>query len=225
MKAYKLALVTLVSLFLTLTTNAQSNSTPNRIVVIGGAGENDNSFKMLSYRRSIGDSGFIVRGDILESTYPTGVNQELEETNEAIRVAVGKKFVSEDGDSEAAIYLGAIDQEDDTSSDSGLYAAAEYFRSFNEVNGFFANLEYSKPDDTYYFGSHLTFGFGNFHVGPTIAFLDSNDYEFSSYGVKMTTKVNENLHVVLTLSKKDEENQTGSDLESNVGDLVFIFDF
>lgn len=41
----------------------------------------------------------------------------------------------------------------------------------------------------------------------------------------MTTKVNDKLHAALMFSKKDEENQTDSDLESNVGELVFIFDF
>ena len=224
MKFKQLGLVAL-SFFFAFYAMADTNNGLNRLVIIGADGENDNSFKMASYRRSIGDSGFVFRGDVLESTYPTGVNQELEETNEAIRLAIGRRFVSNDGDDEAVIYLGGIDQEDDTSSESGVYVAAEYFKSFNEVNGFFVNAEYSKPDDTYYFGSHVTFGFGNFHVGPTVAFLDSEDYEFSSYGLKMTTKVSDKLQLVLTLARKDEENQTGSELESDVAELVLIFDF
>lgn len=211
------------ALVATISPAAPALAEQNELISIFNIARNDSVFISNSYRRALGaslDDGLIFRADLNNTRFDFDATQARDWT---LRLLIGYAVAA--GPSTKVTAYGGLSYRDrefgpippglENISEVGFFISGELDHKAANGANYGALLEYDSTLETFYASGYGVFDIGNAKLGPTVNFLQEDDYSRTAVGLRLQVPFNETSDVVATAAYAEGGVDGGPDVDSS----------
>jgi hypothetical protein len=195
----------------------------NELISIFNVGRNDVLFFGNSYRRALGaslDDGLIFRADLNITNFDFDATQASDKTlrllvGYAFAAGAGSKFTGYGGLSYRDREFEPLSTGLENVDEVGFFVSGEFDHKAANGANYAALVEYDSTLETFYVSGYGVFDIGNAKLGPTVNYLQEDDYSRTAIGLRLQVPFNATSDVVATAAIAEGGVDGADDVDSS----------